>query len=122
MGSARIYRLPDLSPGVTVEAEDVDVEAPEAVTDATFTHAGSGHCCAPNDELWVYDPTTWDAVGKVETPKLEQGESVTVERGDRTMLLGSEGENSPIVRVSLPAEPAPAQPVPAQPDNTGNAD
>ena len=62
-----------------------------------------GGACGPKKDLWLYDPTTWEAVGQAETPKLEQGESVTVERGDQTVLLGSEGKNSPIVRVPLPS-------------------
>jgi hypothetical protein len=109
-GPGTVYRLPTLAPGVTVEAEDLDVEAPEAVTDATFTHSGRQALLRTNDEVWVYDAKTWEPIGQIDTPKLEQGESVTVERGDRTILLGSEGENSPIVRVPLPGQPAPGKP------------
>ena len=100
-GNGRIFELPDLTPGGTVQARDVG-EAPEGVTDATFTHSGQWAVLRTEDDLWLYDPTTWQAVGQAETPKLEKGESVTVERGDQTVLLGSEGENSPLVRVPLP--------------------
>ena len=109
-GLGTIFRLPSLSPGITVEAVDLGVDAPEAVTDAAFTHSGRWALLRTNDELWIYDPQSWASVGRVDTPKLAQGESVTVERGDRTVLLGSEGKNSPIVRVALPDQPTPAQP------------
>lgn len=100
-GNGRIFELPDLKPGGTVQAREVG-DAPEGVTDATFTHSGQWAVLRTEKELWLYDPATWEAVGEGETPKLEQGESVTVERGDQTVLLGSEGKNSPIVRVPLP--------------------
>lgn len=100
-GNGRIYELPALQAGGTIEARDVG-EAPEMVTDATFTHSGQRALLRTEDELWVYDPQTWQAIGKVDTPDLKQGESVTVERGDRSVLLGSEGKNSPIVRMALP--------------------
>ena len=100
-GNGRIFELPELTPGGTVQARDAG-EAPEGVTDATFTHSGQWAVLRTEDDLWLYDPTTWHAVGQAETPKLEKGESVTVERGDQTVLLGSEGENSPLVRVPLP--------------------
>jgi len=108
-GTGRIFQLPDLEPGGTVQAKDVG-EAPEAVTDATFTQSGKWALLRTEDDLWVYNPDTWQAIGRIETPELDQGESVTVERGDRTVLLGSEGTNSPIVRVALPDQPEPAQP------------
>jgi hypothetical protein len=100
-GNGRIFELPGLQAGGTVEARDVG-EAPEGVTDATFTHDGKWALLLTGKELWIYNPTTWEAVGEVETPKLQQSESVTAERGDRTVLVGSEGKDSPIVRVNLP--------------------
>jgi hypothetical protein len=100
-GNGRIFELSDLQPGDTAQAKDIG-EAPEGVTDATFTHSGQWAVLRTEDDLWLYDPRTWEAVGQAETPKLDQGESVTVERGDQTVLLGSEGKNSPIVRAPLP--------------------
>ena len=113
-GNGRIFELPDLQPGGTVQAREVG-EAPEGVTDATFTHSGKWAVLRTEDDLWLYDPTSWQAVGQVETPKLEQGESVTVERSDQTVLLGSEGKNSPLVRVPVPAASGPVSV-----DNGGN--
>ena len=117
-GNGRIFELPDLRPGGTVQAREVG-EAPEGVTDATFTHSGQWAVLRTEEDLWLYDPTTWEAVGQADTPKLEQGESVTVERGDQTVLLGSEGENSPIVRVPLPNA---SGPVPIADNGGGDGD
>jgi hypothetical protein len=100
-GNGRIFELSDLRAGATTQARDIG-EAPEGVTDATFTNNGQWALMRTEDDLWIFNPETWEAVGRVETPQLDQGESVTVERGDRTVLLGTEGKNSPIVRVALP--------------------
>lgn len=110
-GMGTIFALPDLTPGATVTAEDLNVEAPRAVTDATFTHDGRWALLRTNTEVWVYDPTTWKPVRSFKTPKLDQGESIAVERDNRTLLLGSEGENSPIIRVALPETSAGATPI-----------
>ncbi|HUS20493.1 MAG TPA: hypothetical protein VMZ66_00605 [Aeromicrobium sp.] len=105
-----IYALPTLRPGASVTAKAVG-EAPKAVTDATFTHDGRWALLRTNDAVWVYNPKTWQPVDVIETPRLQQGESITVERGDRTVLLGSEGQNSPILRVPLPVLPDDADPI-----------
>lgn len=109
-GNGRIFELPDLADDGAVQARDIG-EAPEAVTDATFTHDGKWALMFTGKELWIYNPTTWEPVGEIETPKLEQGESVTVERGNLTALVGSEGKDSPIARVSLPDSSALTEPI-----------
>lgn len=119
-GLGTVYRLPALTPGATVVAEDLRVEAPQAVTDATFTHDGRWALLRTNNDVWMYDSTTWQPMGTVETPKLKQGESITSERGDRTVLLGSEGKKSPLVRVALPEQPTVAGPLAA--DDGGKKD
>lgn len=101
-GGGRIYELTNLKSGATAQAREVG-EAPELVTDATFTNSGQWALLRTEKELYLYDPTTWQPVGEADAPKLEQGESVTVERGDQTVLLGSEGKKSPLVRIALPA-------------------
>lgn len=110
-GLGKIYRLPELAPGTTATAEDLDVAAPQMVTDATFTHDGRQALLRTEDDVWVYDSTSWQPVTRVDTPKLQQGESITVEQGDRTMLLGSEGKNSPLVRIPMPDREAGSGPI-----------
>jgi hypothetical protein len=110
-GLGTVYRLPAMTPGATITAEDLDVDAPQAVTDATFTHSGQHALFRTEDAVWVYDAAKWEPLSRVDTPQLKQGESITVERGDQSILLGSEGKNSPIVRVALPDQPADAAPI-----------
>lgn len=101
-GNGKIFQLSNLEPGATAQAREVG-EAPEFVTDAAFTNDGRWALLRTEKDLYVYDPNGWQPVAEVKTPKLEQGESVTVERGDQTVLLGSEGKKSPLVRIPIPA-------------------
>lgn len=110
-GLGSIFRLPELTPGATASAEDIGADAPRGVSDGAFTHDGRWALLRTGREVWVYNPKTWKPVRRLETPPLSQGESIAVERGDRSVLLGSEGTNSPIVRVSLPNVPADAKPI-----------
>lgn len=105
-GSGTVFELPELSPGATAKARDLQVQAPTAVTDATYTSGGTHALLRTNDEIWVYDPATWELKVQQETPKVRQGESIAVERDNRTVLIGSEGKNSPIVRIPVPTEQA----------------
>jgi hypothetical protein len=49
-------------------------------------------------------------VGTISSTALPKGESITMEPGGRSILLGSEGNDSPIVRVALPSTLAPVAP------------
>jgi hypothetical protein len=121
-----VFELPELKPGTTATAKDLKAQAPVAVTDAAYTHSGAKALLRTNDDLWVYDPTTWEPLVQQDTPKLKQGESVVAERGDRTVLIGSEGKNSPIVRFVMPSRDDGATTPPAasasseQPGATGS--
>jgi hypothetical protein len=103
-GAGTVFELPELKPGKAATAADLKVQAPTAVTDAAYTHGGDKALLRTNDDLWVYNPTTWEPIVQQDTPKLKQGESVVAERGGRTVLNGSEGKNSPIVRFAIPSE------------------
>ena len=103
-GSGTVFELPELKPGSAATATDLQIQAPVAVTDAAYTRGGDKALLRTNDDLWVYDPTTWKPLVQQDTPKLKQGESVAAERTGRTVLIGSEGKNSPIVRFAIPAQ------------------
>ena len=111
--SGTIFELPDLVPGTTAVARDLNKRAPVAVTDATYTHAGDKVLLRTNNDVSVFDPTNWEQLVQQDTPDMKQGESVAVERGDRTILIGSEGKNSPIVRLDVPSAVAAAGTTPA---------
>jgi len=99
----RVFRLPNpLREGRNV-ARATNHLMPAFVTDATFTRDGRFVLVRTMQEshLLVFDARTWRRVGSVEAPRMSKGESITVEPNGRTVLLGSEGRHSPLVRVGL---------------------
>jgi hypothetical protein len=99
-----VYALPNpLVPGRNV-ASLTDHLMPGFVTDATFTADGRLILVRTMNtpEVLIFDATSWLQVGQLSAPPMEQGESIAVEPGGQTVLLGSEGENSPLIRVALP--------------------
>ena len=97
-GTGRRYTLPaTLSENSVNVAESASGEFPAMVSDATLSrdkayirHSGG---------VAVYDATSWTSTGSIEVPKVDKGETITVD-GD-TVLVGSEGKNSPLIRVPL---------------------
>jgi hypothetical protein len=75
---------------------------PAGVSDATFTPDGRHALVETASKVLVYDPTTWQSVGEFPGPGLPKGESMTVEPGGKSVLMGTEGEDSPLVRIALP--------------------
>lgn len=99
----RVYRLPNpLHDGRNV-ARATNHLMPAFVTDATFTGDGRFVLVRTMQKahVLVFDASTWRPVGSLDAPRMEKGESITVEPNGQTALLGSEGRNSPVVRVAL---------------------
>lgn len=97
-GKGRRYALPaTLSENGVNVAQPASGEFPAMVTDAATSrgkaylrHAGG---------VAIYDTTTWTRTGSLEVPKVDKGETITVDGA--TLLEGSEGTNSPLIRVPL---------------------
>ncbi|MGJ9421337.1 hypothetical protein [Aeromicrobium sp. CF3.5] len=108
-----VYALPDeLVPGQVNLAERV-AAAPGVVTDAAFTPDGESAILRTYGDVRVHDPADWSETRRIAVLSMQQSESLAVEPGGTTFLLGSEGEGSPLVRVSLDAPPPPtASPTP----------
>lgn len=108
-----VYALPaDLS---TTEASVPQriAEAPGVVTDAAFTPDGESALLRTYGDVRVHDPVDWSETRRIAVPPMQQGESVAVEPDGSTFLLGSEGENSPLLRVPVDAPaPSTASPTP----------
>jgi hypothetical protein len=99
----RVFRLPNpLRDGRNV-ARATNHLMPAFVTDATFTRDGRFVVVRTmqKSHLQVFDAKTWRRVGSLEAPRMAKGESIAVEPNGRTVLLGSEGRHSPLVRVGL---------------------
>lgn len=111
--SGRVYRLPArLSRAGTNAMRAVpDGDAPLLVTDGGFLRDGSAVVLRTYTGIFVYDPRTWKHTWSGRLPAQRQGESVGVEPGGRSVLVGTEGLPSPIERVRI-GDRAPATPKP----------
>lgn len=99
----RVYRLPNPLRDGRNTARATQHLMPGFVTDATFTADGRFVLVRTmrSPDVLVFD-REWRRVGTIDAPTMAKGESITVERNGRTILLGSEGRHSPLVRVALP--------------------
>jgi hypothetical protein len=107
-----IYALPNpLKNGETNVARDLHQRMPDWATDGEFTPDGRRALVKNEKDVYIYDPETWDELDKIHTVKLDQSESITIEPDQKSFLIGSEGDDSPLARVNLPADdrPAPTQ-------------
>ncbi|MGH3424913.1 MAG: hypothetical protein ACRDO8_09300, partial [Nocardioidaceae bacterium] len=100
----QVYRLPDrLSKhDVNVMRPVAGAHAPALVTDGGFLPDGSGVVLRNYGHAFSYDPGTWQLRWSTALPAERQGESLAVERGGRSILVGTEGLPSPLLRVPLP--------------------
>lgn len=98
---AGIYRAPaDLSTSKVMTLTRV-ASAPSLIKGAAFSPDGSTFVLTGGSYNYVYrsiggKPTT------VKKPPLRQGESVTISRDGKAMLVGSEGSDSPVYRMPMP--------------------
>jgi hypothetical protein len=74
---------------------------PAVVTDGAFTPDGRHAVLRTYGSMSVYDASDWKLLRGVELPKQEQGETIAVEAAGDSVLIGSEGKNSQLVRVPL---------------------
>jgi hypothetical protein len=107
-GQPNLFVLPQaLKPDQPNVATSLNRPMPAGVSDATFTPDGRHALLKTATGVVGYDVKTWKPIDSFETPGLDKGESLTLEPGGRSILLGSEGDDSPIVRVALPSDLAP---------------
>lgn len=81
-------------------------DMPGRVTDGVMSADGRYALLRTNNDVHLYDAKTWKALRSDATPPLEQGESIAIERSQRSYLIGTEGENSPLIRMPLTLEAA----------------
>lgn len=103
-GAGTLFVLPKtLRNGEENVATDLRRQMPAKVTDAAFTPDGRYALVKTATGVVAYDVKTWEPISSFRTPGLDKGESLTVEPGGRSILMGSEGDDSPILRVTLPS-------------------
>lgn len=123
-----IYLAPEqLTTGGRNELTRV-ADAPAWVTDATVLPSGQ-FAVRTYLSLEVLDPESHASVARARLPFQPQGESLTVSMTDQVLLIGSEGAQSRVLRVPIPAaldevppagESPPPSPLPPPPEDTGS--
>ncbi|MET0820078.1 MAG: hypothetical protein ABWY58_03865 [Aeromicrobium sp.] len=110
------FSLPDpLVPGRPNEAVAMTGSVPGLVTDASFTPDGRFVVARDYTESYALDPSTWTILSSGSLPPARQGETLAMEPGGRSFLVGSEGTGSTLTRIPF-AEPAPD----SEPEATGS--
>ncbi|MCL8252776.1 esterase-like activity of phytase family protein [Aeromicrobium fastidiosum] len=95
-----VFRLPDdLAQDRPNQPETLAGDVPGLVTDAAFTPDGRHVVARDYSEAYVLDPVTWQIEASSELPPVDQGETLAMEAGGRSYLIGSEGTASPLIRV-----------------------
>ncbi|MGH3474709.1 MAG: hypothetical protein ACRDOT_07345 [Aeromicrobium sp.] len=117
-----LFSLPaKLSENGDNRATDLGKKVPRDVSDGTFTPDGTQALIRTRSAVHLFDPKTWSEIGLLEVPEVEQGESIAMEPDGKAFLIGSEGKNSPLIRVSFgPQASAEATP-PAEQEPTEEA-
>jgi hypothetical protein len=105
-GPGTVYAISALQPGVPNVATNLHVRIPGEVTDGTFSPDGSLALLRTYSSVWIADPRNWNMLREMPAPNPNKSESITLERGDQTFLVGGEGENSPLIRFALPLNAA----------------
>jgi hypothetical protein len=111
--TGRLYSLPKkLNRNGDNQAKDLNKSTPVDTSDGTFTPSGSQALIRTGFAVHVFDPETWTEVEELSVPEVENGESISMEPGGGSFIIGSEGENSPLIRVAFESEEPEASPTP----------
>ncbi len=105
-----VFKLPNPIKSGTATATNTKING--WVTDASFTNDGKYILVRYRTEkdaspknVYVYD-SSWNKVGDIPVPKVDQGESITMDQDGPYFIIGSESKQgkTPMVRVALPPE------------------
>jgi hypothetical protein len=105
-----LYSLPKkLTRNGDNRATHLDKPVPVDTSDGTFTTSGSQALIRTGDAVHVFDPETWSEVERLSVPEVKNGESIAMEPDGKSFIIGSEGDNSPLIRVAFEADQEPAE-------------
>ncbi|MCW2800246.1 MAG: hypothetical protein JWQ70_1718 [Aeromicrobium sp.] len=103
--------------------KDVGGEPVGTVTDGTFTTDGAYAVLRNYGAIYVLDPKTWTSLHNEDSPLEPQGESIAAEASGRSLLVGSEGVDSELIRVPYvkpTPKPTASKPSPADASTAGD--
>jgi hypothetical protein len=113
-----LYSLPAKLKPSGNQATDTGHQMPEDTSDGAFSIDGSQALIRTRESVFVYDPKSWEQVDQISVPEVEQGETIAMEPGGTSFLIGSEGENSPLIRVAFGSEATESATPPAEQEPT----
>jgi len=114
-----VFSLPDpLVEDRPNEAVAMAGDVPGLVTDAAFTPDGRYVVARDYTEAYVLDPVTWEILSSEDLPSVDQGETLAMEATGQSFLVGSEGTDSPLIRVPFTPPAAPDDPAASSPAPT----
>lgn len=96
-----------LDPERKNQLEPVMTDLPPQITDACFTIDGRFVLVRQKGRrasVTVLDATSWRVVDAIKVPTVRQPESIAADPGGKHVWIGSEGANSPLIRVPLPVQ------------------
>lgn len=105
--SGGIYQAPERLSTQQVNKLTKVGKAPTLATDATMLRDGR-IAIRTYTALSLLDPKTFAEIVTVKTPQQEQGESLTQSIDGKSLLLGSEGQHSKVLRMDIPTPPSPS--------------
>jgi hypothetical protein len=121
--NGNLYSLPKkLTRDGDNRAKDLHKSTPVDTSDGTFTPSGSQALIRTGEAVYVFDPDTWSEVERLSVPPVENGESISMEPDGGSFIIGSEGENSPLIRVAFESEEPEASPTPTPSPTPDTAD
>lgn len=110
--SGTIYKLPsELSTDHANVAAAQTGAGPSSVTDATYTADGKYAVIRTYASMYLYDAKDGTLLNGVRTPRQKQGETIAAE--PHSLLVGSEGARSELIRVPIPSANPEPTPTPA---------
>lgn len=105
-----IYAAPRTPSRTAVNVLERVGDAPALVTDGVFLPGGSQIALLTYGSVVVLDATTYEQVSTQSLPALRQSESIAVNLAGDGLLVGSEGRNSKVYALPLPAGTVAAAP------------
>jgi len=101
----RVYPLPDsLKTGDANTVTPMDSKVPLLVTDGAFTPDGRHAVLRTYVGIHVFDARDWHLIRGDSLPDQKQGETLAMESAGKSILIGSEGRDSQLLRLPFSAE------------------
>ena len=101
-GGGTVYAVPKaLSDAGDNDLKAVGPEVASLLTDGAFTPDGKYVALRDYGTMFVHDARSWKRLSATKLPEQKQGETLAMEPSGRSVLIGSEGKNSQLLRVDF---------------------